>query len=89
MNLKSLINYEGSNFPAMNTKLKHIFFLAALSLAFMACGGSVAKPVSGLDVSVLPGLLSIPEVPTDKEGKLAAPPSQVEQAANGSTEFNN
>jgi hypothetical protein len=47
-------------FPAMTTKLKLIFLLAALSLTAMSCGGSLTKPVSGLDVSALPAqMLSI------------------------------
>jgi hypothetical protein len=70
----------------MNTKLKHFLLLAALSFAFMACNGGLAKPTSGLDVSVLPDLLSVPEIPGDKEAKLAAPPSPTEQTANGSIE---
>ena len=52
----------------MKTKLKHIFFLASLSLAATACGGSGASPLSGLDVSLLPvGLLSVSPKPADDE----------------------
>ena len=44
----------------MNTKLKHIFLLAAVCLAAAACGSTMTKPVSGLDVSSLPAhLLSV------------------------------
>jgi hypothetical protein len=52
----------------MKAKLKHIFFLASLSFAAMACGGSTAKPLSGLDVSLLPAsLLTISPKPADSE----------------------
>lgn len=44
----------------MKTKLKHIFLLAAVCLAAAACGSTMSKPVSGLDVSALPAhLLSV------------------------------
>lgn len=52
----------------MKTKLKHIFFLSAVCLAATACGGSMAKPVSGLDVTLLPAqLLSISPKGADGE----------------------
>lgn len=52
----------------MKTKIKHIFFLAALCLAATACGGSMTKPVSGLDVTLLPAqLLSISPKGADGE----------------------
>lgn len=52
----------------MKTKLKHIFFLSALCLAATACGGSMTKPVSGLDVTLLPTqLLSISPKGADVE----------------------
>ncbi|HRI58764.1 MAG TPA: hypothetical protein PK228_03550 [Saprospiraceae bacterium] len=48
----------------MNTKLKHFFLLAALSLASIACSSGLAKPVSGLDLSLLPArMLSISPAP--------------------------
>lgn len=57
-----------TTFPAMKTKLKHIFFLATLSFTAMACGGSAAKPLSGLDVSLLPvGLLTVSPQQSDDE----------------------
>lgn len=49
----------------MKTKLKHFFLLSAISLAATACGSSFTKPVSGLDVTMLPArMLSIgPKAP--------------------------
>lgn len=50
----------------MKAKLKHIFFLASLSLAAIACGDNAARPLSGLDVSLLPAsLLTISPKPAD------------------------
>ena len=48
----------------MKTKLKHFLLLASFSLASMACGGGLSKPVSGLDVSLLATrMLSISPAP--------------------------
>lgn len=60
----------------MKTKLKHFFLLSAISLAATACGSSLTKPVSGLDVTMLPTrMLSIdPKVPdTEAEPGESAP----------------
>jgi len=52
----------------MKTKLKHILFLAAISFSAVACGGSVAKPVSGFDVSMLsPSVLTVTPTESDDE----------------------
>lgn len=58
-------------FLVMKTKTKRIFFLAALCFSAMACGGSLTKPVSGLDVTLLPAqLLSIsPVAAGDRDAK--------------------
>lgn len=51
---------RGNNLSVMKTKLKHLFFLATLALSATACGGGLAKPTSGFDISVLsPKLLSV------------------------------
>ena len=46
--------FGATTFLAMKIKLKHIFYLAALSFAAMACGGIASKPLSGLDLSLIP-----------------------------------
>lgn len=56
----------------MKTKLKHIIFWATVSLAATACGGGMAKPPSGLDLSLLPAqLLSVG--PSGTGGEETAP----------------
>lgn len=54
----------------MKTKLKHVFLLASLVFAATACGSSMTKPTSGLDVSALsPRLLSISPTVSDSNEK--------------------
>ena len=59
------------------TKLKHFFLLASLCLVAMACGGHLARPVSGLDVSLLATqLLSIsPKAAVDEAAEQEATPA--------------
>ena len=74
----------------MKTKLKHFFFLAAFSLAATACGGSMAKPVSGLDVSVLPArLLSISPAPAGTNEVTPEPLQLSEAKTNNQTATTN
>lgn len=57
----------------MKTKLKHIFLLAAICFAAAACGSTMTKPVSGLDVSSLPAhLLSVSpgKISTEEAGQI-------------------
>lgn len=52
----------------MKIKLKHIFYLAALSFAATACVGSTSRPHSGLDLSLVPiGILSVNPPPPDTD----------------------
>lgn len=66
------------------TKLKHIFFLASFCLAAIACGGHVAQPASGIDMTLLPaGLLSIsPKGPEDKRVEQLPAPASESKATN-------
>jgi hypothetical protein len=58
----------------MKTKLKHFFLLSAVVLAATACGSSLAKPVSGLDVTMLPTrMLSIDPKAPDAEADAVEP----------------
>jgi hypothetical protein len=72
----------------MKTKLKHIFLLAAVCLAAAACGSTMTKPVSGLDVSSLPAhLLSVGpgKINTEEAGQIIEENAQEQPSATPST----
>lgn len=63
-----------TTFLAMKSKLKHFFMLSAITLVAISCGSSMAQPVSGLDVTLIPArMLSIAPKNTEQEIQTEAP----------------